>query len=159
MEVRKPHSLSPSTKRRIVRGCLRLVLVLGIGLAASVCLSTPVHAQQMPGRGNMMNPYLPPVLRPHSRLEAEFQAHRIIAMNNERQKHLVRDTNRLLKLTAELNAEVAKSNSKSLTPDQLHMLARIEKLAKSVKEKMSYPVQGSRFKNLFPPLYTAANLP
>jgi len=72
------------------------------------------------------------------------------ALNAERQKELVADTDRLLKLTAELETEVKKNKSTSLTPDQLRQLARIEKLARSVKDKMSNPVQTSVFDDEFP---------
>jgi len=48
----------------------------------------------------------------------------------------------LLKLANELNAEIS-ANPEALTPDQLRKLATIEKLAHSVKEKMSTPVAGN----------------
>jgi hypothetical protein len=67
-------------------------------------------------------------------------ARRYRALNDMRQKALVSDTNKLLKLANELDAEIRKANSGSLTPDQLHKLATIEKLARSVKEHMSTPV-------------------
>lgn len=70
-------------------------------------------------------------------------ARRFRAINEMRQKELVSDTNKLLKLANELDAEIHKTNADSLTPDQLHKLATIEKLARSVKEKMSTPVQGA----------------
>jgi len=79
-----------------------------------------------------------------------FQARRIKALNSERQKKLVSDTNKLLKLTAQLNAQVGQEQADSFTPKQLRMLARIEKLAKSVKKKMSNPVQPSNFQSDFP---------
>jgi len=58
-------------------------------------------------------------------------------LNAERQKEMVSDTNKLLKLARELNYDVAASGSETLTPDDLHKLAEIEKLARSVKEKMA----------------------
>jgi hypothetical protein len=65
------------------------------------------------------------------------------ALNADRQKSLVSDTNKLLKLVNELNAEVARTNPESLTPSQLHKVAEIEKLAHNVKDKMSTSVRGS----------------
>jgi hypothetical protein len=62
---------------------------------------------------------------------------RIRALNNERQKQLVSDTDKLLKLARELNEEVAKTNADSLTPDELHKIADIEKLARSVRQRMT----------------------
>ena len=79
-----------------------------------------------------------------------MQTRRIRELNIERQKALVSDTDDLLKLTKQLNAEVARDRSSSLTPEQVRMLAKIEKLAKSVREKMSDPVQRNIFENSFP---------
>jgi hypothetical protein len=64
------------------------------------------------------------------------------ALNAERQKSLVSDTNKLLRLVNELSAEIARANPGSLTPDQLRRVAEIEKLAHNVKEKMSTSVRG-----------------
>jgi len=65
---------------------------------------------------------------------------RLSALNNERQKQLVSDTNKLLKLARELNDAVAMNAYNTLNPDQLHKVAQIEKLARSVKEAMSEAV-------------------
>jgi hypothetical protein len=63
-------------------------------------------------------------------------------LNEARQKSLVEDTNKLLKLAAELNAEAAGENPASPPAMQFHKLAEIEKLAHSVKDKMSTPLWG-----------------
>lgn len=62
------------------------------------------------------------------------------ALNAERQKVLVSDTAKLLKLAQELNTEVASGSADSLSPDQMRKIANIEKLAHSVKQKMSESV-------------------
>jgi hypothetical protein len=62
---------------------------------------------------------------------------RIRALNVLRQKQMVADTDKLLKLARELNDEVAKANTGTLTPDELHKIADIEKLARSVRQKMT----------------------
>jgi hypothetical protein len=64
-------------------------------------------------------------------------------LNIERQKEMVSDTNKLLKLARELNTEISSSNSDSLTPAQLRKVAEIEKLAHSVKGKMSTSAQST----------------
>ncbi len=64
-------------------------------------------------------------------------------LNADRQKQLVADTNKLLKLAQQLNAEIGSTNPDSLTPDQLRRIAEIEKLAHSVKDKMSTSVRGA----------------
>ncbi len=62
---------------------------------------------------------------------------RLTALNRERQKELISDTNKLLKLAMELNDQIAANNTGTLTWDQLHKMAEIEKLARNVKEKMA----------------------
>jgi hypothetical protein len=69
------------------------------------------------------------------------QERQMRALNAERQKSMVSDTNKLLKLVTELNAEVSNANSDMLSTDQLRKLAQIEKLAHSVKDKMSTSVR------------------
>jgi len=56
--------------------------------------------------------------------------------NDERQRKLVSDTERLLLLANQLKIEVAASDSETMTPLMLHQMDEIEKLARSVKEKM-----------------------
>jgi len=70
------------------------------------------------------------------------QMERLTALNRERQKSMVSDTNKLLKLASELDLEVKSGNSDALTPAQMRKLAAIEKLAHSVKDKMSYSMKG-----------------
>ena len=68
---------------------------------------------------------------------------RLNALNIERQKAMVSDTNKLLKLARELNTEIAANNTGALTEEQLHKIAEIEKLAKNVKERMAEGVPQS----------------
>ena len=72
--------------------------------------------------------------------DAVEEARLMQALNIARQKALVSDANKLLKLTTELNEEIAHSNSGTLTSAQIRKLAQIEKLAHSVSEKMSATV-------------------
>ena len=65
---------------------------------------------------------------------------RLRALNNERQKQMVADTDKLLKLAKELNEEVARANSGTLTSDELHKIADIEKLARNVRQRMTEAV-------------------
>lgn len=57
-------------------------------------------------------------------------------INEDRQKALKNDTDRLVKLTAELKDYVDKSNENVLSIDVVKKAEEIEKLARSVKEKM-----------------------
>jgi len=71
-----------------------------------------------------------------------WQEKQLRILNADRQKELVADANKLLKLARELDAEIGSTNPDSLTPEQLRRIAEIEKLAHSVKEKMSTSVRG-----------------
>ncbi len=59
------------------------------------------------------------------------------ALNLARQKAMISDADKLLKLAKEVNDEIAAKDVTSLTDDQLRKIAEIEKLAHSVKEKMA----------------------
>jgi len=59
--------------------------------------------------------------------------------NLERQAQLKTDTEKLLKLSQELKDYVDKSNENMLSLDVLRKAEEIEKLAKSVKDKMKGP--------------------
>lgn len=67
---------------------------------------------------------------------------RLLALNAQRQKALVSDTNKLVRLANELGTEISRDNPTELTTAQLHKVAEIEKLAHSVKDKMSTSVRG-----------------
>lgn len=58
------------------------------------------------------------------------------ARNDDRQKRLVADTDKLLALATELKADVDKTNKDMLSVDVVKKADEIEKLAHSVKEKM-----------------------
>jgi len=56
--------------------------------------------------------------------------------NFDRQKQLVLDTQKLLALANQLKSDVDKSNKDTLSLDVIRKADEIEKLARSVKEKM-----------------------
>jgi hypothetical protein len=68
---------------------------------------------------------------------------RLLALMEARRKRVVSDSNKLLKLTTELNAEVAQTHPDELSAAQLHKLAQIEKLAHDLKDKLSSTAQPS----------------
>ena len=63
-----------------------------------------------------------------------------LLLNVQRQKTMVSDADKLLKLATELKAEIDAGDSASLSPEQLRKISEIEKLARSVKQKMSITV-------------------
>lgn len=87
----------------------------------------PIHQPSL-GRDDMSSP---------DDYETIMAEKRLRAFNIERQKQMVADADKLLKLAKELNDEVAASNAGTLTPEQLHKIAEIEKLARSVKQRMT----------------------
>jgi len=60
--------------------------------------------------------------------------------NAGRQASLKSDTDKLLKLAMELKDSVDKSNENTLSVDVLKKAEEIEKLARSVKDKMKGPI-------------------
>ncbi len=127
----------------------RRLLRVGLAFFVAFCAAATTCAQSRYGPGGPQNSQAGDTSNVTPR--GAFQGRRIRELNVERQREMVTDTNKLLELTGELNAEIAKNHGTELTADQLHMLERIEKLAKSVKEKMTNPVQGTIFEESFPP--------
>lgn len=68
--------------------------------------------------------------------DARFRHDREKALNTKRQEDLKRDTEKLLKLATELKENVDKTNENVLSLDVIKKAEEIEKLAKSVREKM-----------------------
>lgn len=68
---------------------------------------------------------------------------RLQRLNAERQKNLVNDTVRLLKLAHELDSEVNDAAPDSVTMVQVTKVGEIEKLARRVKDNMRTSVRGS----------------
>lgn len=66
----------------------------------------------------------------------QLMQHQAMMRNAKRQKDLVRDTQKLYTLAGQLKTEVAKTNKDILSIDVIKKAEEIEKLAKSVKEKM-----------------------
>jgi len=155
MSPRIPHPNPELDRRPCVvghcgfRGLLKIAACLALAVLALPTAVAQTRSAQIGNRSeqNLSSMDAPPVVDG----TLNMQMRRIKALNIERQKALVSDTDDLLKLTKQLNEEVARDRSTSLSPDQVRTLARIEKLAKSVREKMSDPVQRNIFENSFPP--------
>jgi hypothetical protein len=71
--------------------------------------------------------------------EQEKQQHKLsVLLNAQRQKSMMSDADKLLRLARELNAELSSGDSPMSTSQQARKVAEIEKLAHNVREKMSY---------------------
>ncbi|MGC1423577.1 MAG: hypothetical protein WA354_05765 [Terracidiphilus sp.] len=71
-----------------------------------------------------------------------FAAKRLNALNADRQKSMVSDADKLVKLARQLDAEIASNPAKGLTSEELRKVAEIEKLAHNVKAKMAQSFGG-----------------
>jgi hypothetical protein len=72
-----------------------------------------------------------------------FYEKRLKMLNAAQHQSMVADTDRLVKLVADLNAQINRSHASSLTPEQLRTVAEIEKLAHSVRDKMRMTVRSA----------------
>lgn len=112
---------------------------LGLLMLLSLCLLPTAHAQQtnpvpplqVPVRalGNNTPPGSDPLLRSMNEKMA-------LERNAQRQKTIVSQSDELLALARKLKADVAKSNKDELSVSVVREAAEIEKLAKSIKNKM-----------------------
>ncbi len=75
-----------------------------------------------------------------TRMDPALAKRQFLLLNVQRQKTMVSDADKLLKLATELKAEIDAGDSASLSPEQLRKISEIEKLARSVKQKMSITV-------------------
>jgi hypothetical protein len=129
-----------------VRFSMGLVLALTVGFNCAFAGQAQSGNGQPSGNQNsgqgpsMRNPALAnpnyPAIAGDNELDPVMYERRMLALNVQRQKQLVSDTDKLLKLAKELNDEVASSKG-SLTGDQMRKLSEIEKLARNVRERMT----------------------
>lgn len=114
---------------------------IGIGcfLLFALTASAPAGQEQFPTRPGQrtQNPN-----DPFGDQDPAFAAKQMRAINADRQKSLVSDTNKLLELAKELKTEMSSDQEDGPSGIQLRKAAEIEKLARNVKEKMSYSVGG-----------------
>jgi hypothetical protein len=137
---------------------LRFLLVVLAAAAVLAACAASGHAQSSPtssapgsirGFPQDSGPFETGGVDDVGSLDAE---RRMNALNAERQKSLTSDTARLLKLAAELNQQIAKSNPGQLTAEQLRMVAEIEKLAHNVREKMAMSLRSPQLPSIDTPM-------
>jgi hypothetical protein len=117
---------------------LRATWVLAVFLFGAIAAQPA--GQQVP---NQIGRHQPNPFSNSSDLDPLLAARQLRALNEERQKSIVSDTERLLNLVRELNSEIASDRADALTATQVRNLAEIEKLARNVKQKMSVSLVGS----------------
>jgi translation initiation factor 1 (eIF-1/SUI1) len=118
-------------------GALALLLIVAARLAAQ---SSTTDMQNMPMPQNQQTQGMPPLGSSHHGEEDESTIHmeqehaRLEA--NDRQKHLLEDTARLVQLSNQLQAEVAKSGKFVTSVTAIQEAADIEKLAHSIRDRL-----------------------
>ena len=118
--------------------CRFRALLLGVAVAGSFMLGAQSQTQQ-PTTRSTTGAQLPMPggeEEPQDPMQRKVLHDAVKKRNTERQEQLTADTNKLLQLAQELKAEVAKSNKEQLSVDVVRKAEEIEKLAKSVKDKM-----------------------
>jgi hypothetical protein len=119
---------------------MKILRIATVGLALlMVCPGVlsrgQMGSQRYPGQGSVLDP---PGRHPSTDNEPlpRIEEQQAVARNNERQKKLVADTDKLLALATDLKAQVDKTNKDTLSVDVIKKADEIEKLAHSVKERM-----------------------
>lgn len=137
------HSLKPSrTAGCLLRdglGILLLALPLGFSIAA--------HSQAAPAPNGLepdrMRQHFPDDVNDRNAMSDErlrLEVKKVRQLNALRQKTMVSDAEKLLHLAQQLNDDEATGRT-TLTPgERLRMAAEIERLAREVKDKMSFAV-------------------
>lgn len=119
---------------RVLRAAL-IGMALWIGCGALIegqsAPPFPAQQQQPSRRGTDMPP-----IGPGEPVPPQIQEQQARSRNNDRQKRLVDDTNKLLVLATELKQDVDKTNKDVMSVDVIKKADEIEKLAHSVKERM-----------------------
>jgi hypothetical protein len=111
-------------------GLAFLAGVSGTYSPAQLAQPFPPQQQPAPARpGEGLSPMGPSI-------SPEIQAQQARTRNSDRQKQLVKDTDKLLVLATQLKQDVDKTNKDVLSVDVIKKADEIEKLAHSVKERM-----------------------
>jgi hypothetical protein len=69
-------------------------------------------------------------------IDSALRQKRLREIKEKQQKSIVADTAKLQEMVAELNAEISSTKPVVLTPDLLRKVAKIEKLARNIREMM-----------------------
>jgi|GEM_PF-1443820 len=116
---------------RMTGGVILAVLVLASAVGTG--------AQQLPGTGGsgIQQPGAPPRhdIDPNP-LSPDQQAQMDKSRNSDRQRRLIADTEKLVVLANQLKVDVGKSTKDTLSVDVIKKADEIERLARSVKERM-----------------------
>lgn len=113
-------------------------MLLSFGVAVAALLIVGPMLAQLPGtQGTPPTPHLQ-VLDPSNGFGGvNIQARQVKFLNVQRQKTIVADSDKILQLARELNADAASENPTFSLAEREQKAEAIEKLAKTVREKMT----------------------
>jgi hypothetical protein len=108
------------------------VIPIFVLIAGAQSFSSP----QLSGQGSprVRNPY---GTSASAEADPVYDQRRMKALNADRHRSMVSDTEKLLQLAKQLDSEIAGNSTDGLTSQEMKQVAEIEKLARSVKEKMA----------------------
>jgi len=138
-----PRASQTGSRRRlhgawIVAGLFAVVVLSSVALRAQSTAPNPDKSIHDPALTT------PPDANAQMEMrEQQTQKQDFAAANEERKKQISEDTAKLLKLAADLKAEVDKTNKDTLSLNVIRKADEIERLAHNVKEKMKLTVGGS----------------
>lgn len=121
-----------SRVRKLARATI-VSLMLYLSTVGALCQA------QVPDASDSQFPPVPGQRREDDTWTAEQKREMAKKQNLQRQEDLKKDTEKLLELATELKQYVDKSNENVLSMNVIKKADEIEKLAKSVKEKMKGP--------------------
>jgi hypothetical protein len=131
----------------------RTGVLFPIGLAALAAIALLTGAAQTGQQGPSLNPDKPTLSPEANRLpdvndqmemrQQNTKEKNFASANVERRKQISDDSAKLLTLAMALKAEVDKTNKDTLSLNVIRKADEIEKLARSVKDKMKLTVGGS----------------
>lgn len=122
-----------------LRGRSALFLGFALSFAAVLLAVQTSHAAQVTGTYSTQAPAVPgakndPFGEDRAALDQKLEHSRERARELDRQKRMVDDANRLLALAVQYRTQVQEHGS--ATPEDERILAEMEKLARSVKDRM-----------------------
>lgn len=133
---RHPVPARADPRRMSLLPSLRALLLLVLGFSLVLCpvaASSQITQPQPPPEFSPAGPPQPRDMDPAMRRMTERMA---IERNTQRQQKIVDDTARLLDLAKELNDAVSHSTKNTLSIAVVKKAEEIEKLAKTIKDKM-----------------------
>ena len=121
--------------RQLSLGCVVLAFIVSASSVLAQTASPPSQTSSAPPHNNASTSPPQKVETPSAGPGGSV-AQKTTIPAEERQAQLVADTNKLYQLAQELQAEVAKSTKNTLSLAVVRKAAEVEKLAKSLKERL-----------------------